>query len=98
MVIEIYSNTHVDGNIRGHDQNRKKDSGKRKGEEKQNRQGIKEGQKRPVKVDGERDIIVSEPPIGEDIDDVVPGPVTKTEDVDGENEPEGIQPADPEIE
>jgi hypothetical protein len=29
---------------------------------------------------------------------VVPGPVTKTEDVDGENEPEGIQPADPEIE
>ena len=98
MGIEIYRNSGVDGNVRGHDQNGEKDSGQRKGQEKQNRQGIEKSQKRPVKVDGERDKIVSQPSVGEDIDDVVSGPVGKAEDVDGENKPNPVERSYPEIE
>jgi hypothetical protein len=90
LVIEIYSNPGIDGKVRGHDQYRKNDSGKGKGEEKQDRQGIEKSQKGPVKVDGERDKIGSQPPLGEDIDDVISTAVGKAEDVDGEDEPDGI--------
>jgi hypothetical protein len=90
LIVKIYSNSGVKGNIRGHNQARKNDSGIGKGEEKEDRQKIEKGQKRPAKVDRERDIIVSQPPVGKDIDDVISSAVSKAEDEDGEDEPDGI--------
>ncbi len=98
MVIKIYSNPGVDSKIRGHDQNRKKDSGEGKREEKEDRQGIEKSQKGPVHIDGERDKIISQPSVGKDIEDVVSDSVGKAEDVDGKDKPDGIQPLNPEIE
>jgi hypothetical protein len=97
LTIEIYSNPSVDGNVRGHDQARKNDSGKGKGEEKEDRQGIEKSQNRPIKVDGEGDKIVSQPPVGKDIQDVVSGPEGKAEDVNGENEPDRVELFYPQI-
>jgi len=59
--------------------------------------GIEKSQKRPVKVDRERDKIISQPAISENIDDMVSGPVGKAKDVDGEKEPDRVKMSDPEI-
>ena len=98
MVIKIDGNPGVDSKIRGHDQNRKKDSGEGKGQEKEDRQGIEKSQKGPVHIDGERDKIISQPTVGKDIEDVVSDSVGKPEDVDGKDQPDEIQSLDPKIE